>query len=701
MLQRLALRLLKRSRSAVSSAVSNKAQSIFATRSCTRITQQSNPSGFGIAICSFRPYTDKLDDAENTEGEDADFKRRLERSNLTTKRQHKQRQQIVDSPETEADPRVKLFTKQLQQLGKSGLKEAMAFWKNRDPKLKLNVISYNVMLTIYARNRAIKSAEALWKEMLDAGITPNILVSNTMLSAYKEVSNHNNATKFFTEIISTYKLQPTVDTYNVLIDLCAQKADIAEAIKFWKLMKVEGVPLEESTIHSLAKVIFSDSAKLYDPEALVRTLFAEIVENDLSPSEAFWNILLSARLKQDNVKRALEILELGRKFGAQFGPNSYVLILNYYCEKFQVEKALEILEKMKKQNTTIPAMYNNIVQMFLKLDDLKNAQKYSAEMLQAGFKPNVFYFTIMIQYFAEKDDLDAIADMFKEMQSKGIEPDKTLFDVWLRVPFKRKDIKGMEEILKIVEDRGIVPATMFFNQFLIVYSHYRDIVKCEKIYDKILELKLVPDINTFGSLGGLYALTGKFEKLAVLLEDVKRARTNFNQTNTVRMMVALLKKRQAAMAVELTTIMLNGDQVAPLEAVQSIVDLSLAQSPRLLVQLFQNIRQMYRGDLASLREVYTRPLEYLNANSVLYGDQIAAWKNNFKEMAKFNQLFADRDEESKYFRFVFMVAESLIENTSRANPSDSLTSTKPTMHPNPEYLANKEQFAPHSGTVKV
>jgi hypothetical protein len=35
-------------------------------------------------------------------------------------------------------------------------------------------------------------------------------------------------------------------------------------------------------------------------------------------------------------------LELGRKFGAQFGPNSYVLILNYYCEKFQVEKVLEV-----------------------------------------------------------------------------------------------------------------------------------------------------------------------------------------------------------------------------------------------------------------------------------------------------------------------------------------------------------------------
>ncbi len=45
---------------------------------------------------------------------------------------------------------------------------------------------------------------------------------------------------------------------------------------------------------------------------------------------------------------------------------------------------------------------------------------------------------------------------------------------------------------------------------------------------------------------------GKLEKLAVLLEDVKRARAHFNQTNTVRMMVALLKKRQAAMAVELT-----------------------------------------------------------------------------------------------------------------------------------------------------
>jgi len=37
---------------------------------------------------------------------------------------------------------------------------------------------------------------------------------------------------------------------------------------------------------------------------------------------------------------------------------------------------------MKKQNDVILAMYNNIIQMFLKLDDLVNAQKYSAEMSQ-------------------------------------------------------------------------------------------------------------------------------------------------------------------------------------------------------------------------------------------------------------------------------------------------------------------------------
>ncbi len=44
-----------------------------------------------------------------------------------------------------------------------------------------------------------------------------------MLAAYKEMNNHNAAIKFFTEIISTYNLQPTVDTYNILIDMCAVK----------------------------------------------------------------------------------------------------------------------------------------------------------------------------------------------------------------------------------------------------------------------------------------------------------------------------------------------------------------------------------------------------------------------------------------------------------------------------------------------
>jgi len=86
------------------------------------------------------------------------------------------RRPIAELPETEADPLVKIFTKQLKQRGtNAGIKEAITFWKQRDPTLKLNVVSYNVMLTIYARNRAIKSAETLWKEMLDAGmylITP-------------------------------------------------------------------------------------------------------------------------------------------------------------------------------------------------------------------------------------------------------------------------------------------------------------------------------------------------------------------------------------------------------------------------------------------------------------------------------------------------------------------------------------------------
>jgi hypothetical protein len=43
---------------------------------------------------------------------------------------------------------------------------------------------------------------------------------------------------------------------------------------------------------------------------------------------------------------------------------------------------IKLLEQRKQQKELLPAMYNNIIQMFLKLDDLSNAKKYSAEMAE-------------------------------------------------------------------------------------------------------------------------------------------------------------------------------------------------------------------------------------------------------------------------------------------------------------------------------
>jgi hypothetical protein len=68
--------------------------------------------------------------------------------------------------------------------------------------------------------------------------------------------------------------------------------------------------------------------------------------------------------------------------------------------------------------------------------------------------------------------------------------------------------------LSLVDERGLVPRVDFYNRFMIVYSHFRDMANCERIYDRILDLKLVPNGNTFGSLGGLYALTVRLDTRA-------------------------------------------------------------------------------------------------------------------------------------------------------------------------------------------
>lgn len=158
-----------------------------------------------------------------------------------------------------------------------------------------------------------------------------------MLSAYREVNNHNSAIKFFTDIISTYKLQPSADTYNVLIDLCAQKvsatisalillnaynretsrrpsnsgswwrskACLSMKARFTRSPKSSSATAQSCTIPRLSCVHYLRrlSRTIYRRARYVSFIELTPVKScfNIFLSQAFWNILLSARLKVSHI----------------------------------------------------------------------------------------------------------------------------------------------------------------------------------------------------------------------------------------------------------------------------------------------------------------------------------------------------------------------------------------------------------------
>lgn len=307
--------------------------------------------------------------------------------------------------------------------------------------LKLDVFTYSTLIKVFADAKMWQMALETKKDMLSAGVTPNIVTWSSLISACANAGLVDQAIQLFEEMLQA-GCEPNSQCYNILLHACVEACQYDRAFRLfrsWKehalqkdedfgsktdniidhsptLMVSASIPTRTSASthgHFSMRVPFRPTTSTYNilmkacgsDYYRAKALMEEIKEVGLSPNHISWSILIDICGGSGNIEGALQILRAMREAGIQPDVVTYTTIIKVCVENKDFKSAFSLFAAMKRYQIK-PNMvtYNTLLRARSRYGSLQEVQQCLAiyqDMRKAGYKPNDYYLKQLIEQWCE------------------------------------------------------------------------------------------------------------------------------------------------------------------------------------------------------------------------------------------------------------------------------------------------------------
>ncbi|KAI8150109.1 hypothetical protein BJV82DRAFT_585889 [Fennellomyces sp. T-0311] len=229
----------------------------------------------------------------------------------------------------------------------------------QDPKLKVNDVILNTMIDGLVMNKEIDAAKALYRQMAESHIRPDMVTFNTLLKGYVRVEDYPAALEVISDMYK-YKcepdtvtfttlldglfankqprtaeemleylhrtgMQPNIYTFNAVISKFIQKQQLGEAERAIELLRKPPYNLKP-TIHTYTNLIQGYVAA--NDLAKAMWTFQSILKNDLRPDRASYHFIICAFLNHDRLDDAMTCLVRMRKEKVSPTKDTWLIMLD-------------------------------------------------------------------------------------------------------------------------------------------------------------------------------------------------------------------------------------------------------------------------------------------------------------------------------------------------------------------------------------
>ncbi|CAH8355849.1 unnamed protein product [Eruca vesicaria subsp. sativa] len=255
----------------------------------------------------------------------------------------------------------------------------------------VDVVSYNVILNGWCLIKRTPKALEVLKEMVERGVKPNLTTYNTMLKGFFRAGQVRQGWEFFLEMKKRVGVVDVV-TYTTVVHGFGVAGEVKRARNVFDEMIREGVLPSVATHNALIQVLCKEGS--VEEGVLV---FEEMLRKGYEPNVTTYNVLVRGLFHAGEFGRGEELVRrMEKEGGCEANFQTYNMMMRYYLECCEVEKALGLFEKMGSGGC-LPNLdtYNVLISgMFVRKrsEDMVVAGKLLVEMVERGFVPRKFIF---------------------------------------------------------------------------------------------------------------------------------------------------------------------------------------------------------------------------------------------------------------------------------------------------------------------
>lgn len=346
-----------------------------------------------------------------------------------------------------------------------GLASAEKFFEDVPERAK-GPSTCNALLHAYVQNGVRDKAEAMLREMADAGYLTCALPFNHMMSMYMSSGELEKVPEMIKEL-RRYTI-PDLVTYNIWLTYCSRKNSVKTAEKVFDLMKDDKVFPDWMTFSLMASIYINAGLHVKGRDALV-----EMEKRASRKERTAYSSLLTLYASLSDRGNLDRVWSKMREIFRKFSDTEYKCMLTSLTRFGDITAAESVYSEWESESGTRDSRIpNTILSFHIKNGKMEMAESFLQHIMQKGVKPSYSTWELFVWgYLGNDERIDKILECLKKALSSldKWEPNPQLVAALFSLIEKRGDIEAAEELLVVLRGAGYV-TTEIYNSVLRTYS---------------------------------------------------------------------------------------------------------------------------------------------------------------------------------------------------------------------------------------
>ncbi|KAL6996368.1 hypothetical protein U1Q18_006497 [Sarracenia purpurea var. burkii] len=355
--------------------------------------------------------------------------------------------------------RLTRLTRMTGKIGKAD--EALTLFQEMLTRgCNLNLIAYNTMIQVLAKNRMVDKAIFLFSKMVGNDCRPNeftycvilnVLVAEGQLGKLDEVVKISN--KYMNKSIYAYLVRTLTtlghaseahrlfcnmwsfydkgdrDAYLSMLGSLCNAGKITEALDLLSKVHEKGISTDTFMYNTLLSALGKSKQVSY-----LHDLYDKMKQDGPSPDIFTYNILISSFGRAGRVEEAVKIFEELENSKCKPDIISYNSLINCLGKNGNVDEAHMRFKEMKEEDLNPDVVtYSTLIECFGKTEKVEMACRLFDEMLEEGCCPNIVTYNILLDCLERSGRTAEAVDLYSKLKQQGLTPDSITYSVLERL----------------------------------------------------------------------------------------------------------------------------------------------------------------------------------------------------------------------------------------------------------------------------